>query len=78
LIFDPIKDIPAILAFTLKTLFRHYSLYEFSFKPRMELVLKCEPFLNLETNASLCKLNEMNLVETEEAEKLKVYLGLYN
>mmetsp|Transcript_25570 Transcript_25570/g.24863 ORF Transcript_25570/g.24863 Transcript_25570/m.24863 type:complete len:118 (-) Transcript_25570:138-491(-) len=78
LIFDPVKEIPQILQFTIKTFFRHFSLYEFAFKPRMELVLKCEPFLNKQTNAPLSQLSEMNLMEADEAEKLKAYLNLYN
>lgn len=55
LIFEK-KDIQTIIDFTLKTYFRHYSLYEFSFKPRMELFLRTEPFLNNKYNADLCKL----------------------
>lgn len=43
LIFDA-KDIKSIIEFTLSTFFRHFSLYEFSFKPRRELILKCEQF----------------------------------
>lgn len=42
LIFDA-KDIKSIIEFALSTFFRHFSLYEFSFKPRRELILKCEP-----------------------------------
>lgn len=42
LIFDE-KDIKSIIEFALSTFFRHFSLYEFSFKPRRELILKCEP-----------------------------------
>jgi hypothetical protein len=44
LIFEQ-SDIAKIVDFTSKTFFRHFSLYEFSFKPRRELVLKSEPFL---------------------------------
>jgi CRISPR/Cas system CSM-associated protein Csm2 small subunit len=50
LIFDQ-SDIQKIIDFTLKTFFRHFSLYEFSFKPRRELVLKCEPFIVEKFNA---------------------------
>ena len=77
LIFEQ-ADIQQIAAFTLKTYFRHYSLYEFAFKPRMELVLKCEPFLNNKFNADLPSLNEMTAVDAEEAERLKVYLGVFS
>ena len=63
----------------MKTFFRHYSLYEFAFKPRMELVLKFEPFLNNQFNtAELPNLNEMVAVEQEDADKLKVYLSVFN
>ncbi len=67
-----------IIDFTMRTLFRHYSLYEFSFKPRIELVLKCEPFQNNGFNAPLCHLDEMKVVEAEEAEKMQAFLGLLN
>jgi hypothetical protein len=65
------------VAFTLKTFFRHYSLYEFSFKPRRELVLKSEPFVNAAFNAPLSDLAEMTPVDAEEAERMKGYLALY-
>lgn len=55
LIFDE-NDVREISAFVLKTFLRHFSLYEFSFKPRRELILKCEPFMNQEFNAELCDL----------------------
>lgn len=60
----------------MKTFFRHFSLYEFSFKPRRELVLKSEPFLNRRFNAELSDLNEMTQLEPEEAERLKGYLHI--
>ena len=44
----------------------------------MELVLKTEPFLNTQFNAELSKLDNMVPVDQEEAERLKVYLGVYN
>jgi hypothetical protein len=44
----------------------------------MELVFKTEPFLNNKFNADLCGLDEMIPVEAEEADKLKVYLGVFN
>jgi hypothetical protein len=43
----------------------------------MELVLKCEPFLNNNFNAPLSKIDEMTQLESDEAEKFKVYLSLY-
>lgn len=77
LIFDPKIDIPKITQFVLKSFFRHYSLYEFTFKPRRELIMKTETFLNGNFNAPLSSLDQMKLVEPEESEKLKVYLGIY-
>ena len=44
-------DSTAIIEFCISTFFRHYSLYEFAFKPRMELVLKVEGFSNQRYNA---------------------------
>ena len=76
LIFEQ-ADLAKIVKFTQQTFFRHFSLYEFAFKPRMELMLKCEPFLNTKFNAQLPKLEEMNPLEPDEAEKFKVYLSLY-
>ena len=66
-----------VVDFTLRTFFRHFSLYEFSFKPRRELVLKCEPFLNNKFNVHQVELGEMTAVEPEEAEKLKAYLSIF-
>ena len=76
LIFDR-SDIEKIVDFTLKTFFRHFILYEFSFKPRRELVLKCEPFMNLNFNARQYDLQEMAPVDAEEAERMKGYLSIY-
>jgi hypothetical protein len=50
LIFDE-SDNDKICDFALKTFFRHFTLYEFSFKPRRELILKTEPFLTEKMNA---------------------------
>lgn len=73
LIFEH-SDIHKITEFTLKTFFRHFSLYEFSFKPRRELVLKCEPFLNTKFNFEQCELGEMQPLDEAEAERMKGYL----
>ena len=59
LIFDSQKDVPVMNNFVLTTFFRHYSLYEFTFKPRRELILKTEPFLLQEFNAPLYNLEDM-------------------
>jgi hypothetical protein len=76
LIFDH-NDIQKIVDFTLKTFFRHFSLYEFSFKPRRELVLKCEPFATERFNAELCDLHEMIPVDEGEQDRLKAYLAVF-
>ena len=78
LIFEE-ADMQRIAQFVLKSYFRHYSLYEFAFKPRMELVLKCEPFLNNQFNTKeQCNLGDMVAVDQEDADKLKAYLSLFN
>jgi len=50
-------------------------LYEFAFKPRIELVLRSDPVFNDCFNANLGSLDEMSEVEAEEAEKMKMFLG---
>ena len=77
LIFDADKDLPLILDFTLKTFFRHFSLYEFSFKPRRELILKCESFLSTEMNADIVELHDMQPLGEDEADKYKSLLSIY-
>ena len=76
LIFDE-QDIAKITDFTLKTFFRHFTLYEFSFKPRRELILRSEPFLTEKMNAQQVDLGEMISVEGEELERMKHYLNVY-
>jgi hypothetical protein len=76
LIFDE-QDISKIADFTLKTFFRHFTLYEFSFKPRRELILRSEPFLTEKMNAQQVDLGEMVPVEGEELERMKHYLNVY-
>ena len=65
---------PKIIEFTLITFFRHFGMYEFAFKPRRELILKTEPYLSKRFNAEQQDLGEMQLVEGEEADKMKVFL----
>jgi hypothetical protein len=52
-------------------------MYEFAFKPRRELILKTEPYLNKRFNAEQHDLGEMQAVEGEEAEKMKGFLQLF-
>lgn len=77
LIFDPETEVPKIIEFTLSTFFRHFGMYEFAFKPRRELILKTEPYLSKRFNAEQHDLGEMQLVEGEEADKMKGYLQLF-
>ena len=69
---DEIKN---IIDFTLMTLFRHYSLYEFAFKPRIELVLQTQPFMNTRVNAPQVGLGQMEQMDQDEADKMKAFLG---
>ena len=65
----------AILEFATQTFLRHFSLYEFAFKPRVELVMKTAPAMVTTMNAKLESLGEMESVEGEEAAKMKSFLG---
>mmetsp|Transcript_91825 Transcript_91825/g.126578 ORF Transcript_91825/g.126578 Transcript_91825/m.126578 type:complete len:124 (+) Transcript_91825:344-715(+) len=69
------EEIKNIIDFTLVTLFRHYSLYEFAFKPRIELILHTQPFINTKVNAPQSGLDQMELMDQEEADKMKGFLG---
>ena len=62
----------------MKTFLRHFSLYEFAFKPRVELVLRSDPVFNTRFNADLMPLNEMQEVEDEEAQQMKNFLRQMN
>ena len=56
------------------TFLRHFSLYEFAFKPRVELVLRSDPVFNTMFNTELGSLDQMQEVEDEEAEQMKAFL----
>ena len=60
------------------TFLRHFSLYEFAFKPRVELVLRQDPIYNTQFNAPLMQLDEMEEVDEEEAQKMKAFLKSMN
>ena len=64
-----------VVQFSLSTFLRHFSLYEFAFKPRIELVLRSDPVFNTKMNANLDSLDTMIEVEQEEAEKMRMFLG---
>lgn len=68
-------DCKRIIEFAINTFFRHYSLYEFAFKPRMELVLRVDKFNNQKFNSEIPKLEECLELEEEEASKFKALLG---
>ena len=69
------RHIKAIIDFATTTFLRHFSLYEFAFKPRVELVLKTQPPMVTAFNACIEPLGEMEVVEAEEAAKMKAFLG---
>lgn len=64
--------------FALTTFLRHFSLYEFAFKPRVELVLRSDPVFPSKFNAALLPLDRMQEVEDEEAEQMKNFLKQMN
>jgi len=69
------RHIKAIIDFATTTFLRHFSLYEFAFKPRVELVLKTQPPMVTAFNSCIEPLGEMEVVEAEEAAKMKAFLG---
>ena len=60
-------EVEKIIQFSLNSFLRHFSLYEFAFKPRVELVLRSDPVFNAKFNAELQSLDDMMAVEPEEA-----------
>lgn len=62
----------------MSTFLRHFSLYEFAFKPRVELVLRSDPVFPSRFNADLLPLDSMQEVEDEEAEQMKNFLKQLN
>ena len=70
------EEVEKILDFCLTTFLRHFSLYEFAFKPRVELVLRSDPVFNTKFNSELPALDDMMQVEAEEAAKMKGFLGM--
>ena len=71
-------EVDTIVQFSLTTFLRHFSLYEFAFKPRVELVLRSDPVFNMRFNAEMLPLDQMEEVEEEEAEKMKNFLKQMN
>ena len=70
------NEIKAILEFALATFLRHFSLYEFAFKPRVDLILRSDPIINEKFNSRLESLDEMEIVDKTEVDRLKAFLGL--
>ena len=60
------------------TFLRHFSLYEFAFKPRVELVLRSDPVFNTRFNADLVPLDQMQEVDEDEAANMKNFLKQLN
>ena len=50
-------EVEKIIKFSMNTFLRHFSLYEFAFKPRVELVLRSDPVFNMQFNAPLSGLD---------------------
>ena len=72
------EEVAEIVQFSLTTFLRHFSLYEFAFKPRVELVLRSDPVFNTRFNADLQPLDQMQEVDDEEADKMKAFLRNLN
>ena len=53
-------------------------MYEFAFKPRVELVLRSDSVFNTRFNAPLQGLDQMQEVEDEEAANMKAFLKQLN
>ena len=71
-----VQEVQLILDFALETLLRHFSLYEFAFNPRVELILRTDPVMSTGFNAPLTSLDEMEKVDPEETERLKAFLTI--
>ena len=54
---------------------RHYSLYEFAFKPKIDLVLRTDVIMNVAFNAALTNLKDMVEVDRAQADSFKAMLG---
>lgn len=70
------EEVDKIVKFSLTTFLRHFSLYEFAFKPRVELVLRSDPVFKTAFNAELQSLDSMQVVEPDEAQRMKAFLGV--
>lgn len=68
------REVQSILEFALETFLRHFSLYEFAFNPRVELILRTDPVMCQQFNAPLASLDEMEPVDQEETDRLKAFL----
>ena len=49
-------------------------MYEFAFKPRIDLIIRTDPIFQNKFNTELGSLDEMEPVEESEAEKMKMFL----
>ena len=72
------QEVADITNFSMTTFLRHFSLYEFAFKPRVELVLRQDPVFNTRFNAPLIPLDQMQEVDEEEAQRMKAFLRQMN
>ena len=55
---------------------RHFSLYEFAFNPRVELILRTDFVMSNRFNANLTSIEEMEPVDKAETERLKAFLNI--
>lgn len=61
-----LKEAEAIIFFSQQTFLRHFSLYEFAFKPRVDLILRTVPIMNTQFNSKLSSLQGMTEVDPTE------------
>ena len=64
-----------VIYFSQQTFLRHFCLYEFAFKPRVDLILRTEPIMNLKLNSKLTSLTGMIEVDLNEIKTFKAMLG---
>lgn len=55
---------------------RHFSLYEFAFNPRVELILRTDLVMSNRFNANLTSIEEMEPVDKAETDRLKAFLKI--
>lgn len=69
-------EIEEIIDFALQSFLRHFSLYELAFKPRVEIELRTDPVLYQSFGGPQPKLDDLEPMELEDAEKIAFLIGL--